>query len=149
MCVVPFAIAELGQKCLEAAPTFTVLSVWIIKIFQRYASKHLWPYKRRKNVKNQDGGLKVPLFDLKPSECHVRCQTLIGTYASTHSTFNLISPCNKHQNIQSHKATKIHTLKPCTVIWVFFFQNSSIIYDCTGNYPVILKLSISIWQKNH
>ena len=27
MCVVPFAIAELGQKCLEAAPTFTVLSV--------------------------------------------------------------------------------------------------------------------------
>ena len=42
--------------------------------------------KRQKNVKNQDGGLKVPLFDLKPSECHVRCQNLIiGTYASTHS----------------------------------------------------------------
>ena len=49
-CVVPFALAELGQKCLEAAPTLkygplnssiTVLSVWIIKIFQYYASKHL------------------------------------------------------------------------------------------------------------
>ena len=49
-CVIPFAIAELVQKCLEAAPTLkygplkssiTVLSVWIIKIFQCYASKHL------------------------------------------------------------------------------------------------------------
>ena len=25
-----------------------------------------------KIVKNQDGSLKVPLFDLKPIECHVR-----------------------------------------------------------------------------
>ena len=50
MCVVPFTIAELGQKCLEGAPTLkygpvnfsiTVLSVWIMKIFQCYASKHL------------------------------------------------------------------------------------------------------------
>ena len=66
--------------------------------------------KRQKNVKNQDGGLKVPLFDLKPSECHVRCQNLIiGTYASTHSTFNLIGPCNKHPNIQSHKETYAQT----------------------------------------
>ena len=49
-CVVPFALAELGQKCLEAAPTLkygplnssiTVLSASIIKIFQYYASKHL------------------------------------------------------------------------------------------------------------
>ena len=32
-----------------------------------------------KIVKNQDGGLKVPLFDLKPSECHVRWQNLIGS----------------------------------------------------------------------
>ena len=80
--------------------------------------------KRQKNVKNQDGGLKVPLFDLKPSECHVRCQNLIiGTYASTHSTFNLIGPCNKHPNIQSHKGTNIHMLKPLT--HELFFQNSS------------------------
>ena len=49
-CVVPFALAELGQKCLELAPTLkygllnssvTVFSIWIIKIFQCYASKHL------------------------------------------------------------------------------------------------------------
>ena len=53
-------------------------------------------------MKNQDGGFKVPLFDRKPSECHVRCQSLIGSYASTRSTFNLIGPCN---NIQTHKAT--------------------------------------------
>ena len=48
--VVPFALAKLGQKSLEAAPTLkygplnstiTVLSVWIIKIFQYHASKHL------------------------------------------------------------------------------------------------------------
>ena len=50
--VVPFALAKLGQKSLEAAPTLkyeplnstiTVLSVWIIKIFQYHASKHLKP----------------------------------------------------------------------------------------------------------
>ena len=43
-----------------------------------------------------------------------RCQDLIGSWASTHSTFNLIGSCNKHLNIQSHKATKIHTLTPLT-----------------------------------
>ena len=49
-CIIPFAKAELVQKCLEAAPTLkygplkssiTVLRVSIIKIFQCYASKHL------------------------------------------------------------------------------------------------------------
>ena len=49
-CVVTFAIAKLGQKCLEAASTLkygpfnssiTALSVWIITIFQCYASKYL------------------------------------------------------------------------------------------------------------
>ena len=95
--------------------------------------------KRRKHVKNQDGGLKVPFFDLKPSKCHVRCQDLFGSYAPTHIAFNLLGPYNKHPNIPSYKDTKpIHTLKPLT--YKLFFQNSSIIYDRTGNYPVILKL---------
>ena len=67
-------------------------------------------------MKNQDGGFKVPLFDRKPSECHVRCQSLIGSYASTRSTFNLIGPCN---NIQTHKATKPQSHKE------LFFQNGS------------------------
>ena len=35
--------------------------------------------KDEKIVKNHDGGLKMPLFDLKPSECHVRCQNFIGS----------------------------------------------------------------------
>ena len=60
-----------------------------------------------------------------------RCQDLIGSLASTHSTFNLIGSCNKHPNIQSYKvtklqrykATKIHTLTPLT--YELFFQNSS------------------------
>ena len=72
-------------------------------------------------MKNQHGGLKLPLFDLMPSECSVRCQNLIGSYASTHSTFNLIGSCNRNPNTQ---ATKIHTLKPLT--YRLFFQNSSI-----------------------
>ena len=61
----------------------------------------------------------MPVFDLKPSECHVSCQNLIGSYASTHSTFNLIGSCNRNPNTQSHKATEIHTLKPLT------YKNSS------------------------
>ena len=32
-----------------------------------------------------------------------RWQDLIGSYASTHSTFTLLGSCNKHPNIQSHK----------------------------------------------
>ena len=60
-----------------------------------------------------------------------RCQDLIGSLASTHSTFNLIGSCKKHPNIQSYKntklqrykATKIHTLTPLT--YELFFQNSS------------------------
>ena len=75
-------------------------------------------------MKNQDGDLKVPLFDLKPSEYQVRCQNRIGSYASTHRTFNLIGSCNRNPNTQSHKDTKIHTLKLST--YELFFQNSSI-----------------------
>ena len=49
-CVVSFAIAVFGQKCLEAASTLkyepsnsciTELLVWIMKIFKCFASKHL------------------------------------------------------------------------------------------------------------
>ena len=80
--------------------------------------------KDEKIVKNQDGDLKVPLFDLKPSEYQVRCQNRIGSYASTHSTFNLIGSCNRNPNTQSHKDTKIYTLKLST--YELFFQNSSI-----------------------
>ena len=36
-----------------------------------------------------------------------RCQNLLGSQASTHSTFNLIGPCNTHPNRQSHKRHKV------------------------------------------
>ena len=57
-CVVLFAIAELGQKCLEAAPTLkydplnssiTVLSVWIMKILNDMLQNTFSRNKRRKN----------------------------------------------------------------------------------------------------
>ena len=53
-----FAIAELGQKCLEAAPTLkydplnssiTVLSVWIMKILNDMLQNTFSRNKRRKN----------------------------------------------------------------------------------------------------
>ena len=57
-CVVPFAIAEFGQKCLEAASTLkyeplnsciTVHSVWIMKIFNVMLLNTCSRNKRRKN----------------------------------------------------------------------------------------------------
>ena len=60
-------------------------------------------------MKNQDRSLKEPLFDLEPSECDVRCQNLIGSYASTHSTFNLIGSCNRNLNTQNHRDTYAQT----------------------------------------
>ena len=39
------------------------------------------------------------------------CQNLIGSYASTHSTFNLIGSCNRNPNTQSHKDRKIQSHK--------------------------------------
>ena len=59
-------------------------------------------------VKNQDA-MSMPM------SLTVRCQNLIGSYTSTHSSFNLIGPRNKYPNIQIHKDTyQEHTLKPLT-----------------------------------
>ena len=82
--------------------------------------------KDEKIVKNQHSGLKLPLFDLKPSECNVRCQNLIGCYASTHSTFNLVGSCNRNPNTQSHK----HTYAQTTDIWPIFSINEVKCYHC-------------------
>ena len=59
-CVSPFAIAEFGQKCLEAASTlkYDPLNSCIT------AHSDAAVIKEEKILKNQDGGLKVPLFDL-------------------------------------------------------------------------------------
>ena len=58
----------------------------------------------------------MPLFDLKQYLLTVRYQNLIGSSASTHTTFNLIGPCNKHPKIQSHKDANAQT----TDIWAIF-----------------------------
>ena len=60
MCVSPFAIAEFVQKCLEAASTlkYDPLKSCIT------AHSDAAVIKEEKILKNQDGGLKVPLFDL-------------------------------------------------------------------------------------
>ena len=74
-CVVP--IAELGQKCLEAAST---LKYETLKQLHHCSQHHedvsmlcfqtpVPVIKDEKIVKDQDGGLKVPLFDLY--QCHV------------------------------------------------------------------------------
>ena len=70
-------------------------------------------------MKNQDGGLKVPLFHLKPGKRHVRCQNLIGSYASTQIPSILFAPATE---IRTHKVTKINILKPLT--YELFLQNS-------------------------
>ena len=72
-------------------------------------------------MKNDNGGLKLPLFDLWRSDAMFRCQNLLGSQLGT---FNLnYWPPATH--IRTDKATKIHTLTPLTYE-LFFFQNSSI-----------------------
>ena len=54
---------------------------------------------------------KCQLFDLK--QCYVRCQNLIGPYASTNSTFSLTGPCRTGLKIATDmvaNATNIFSL---------------------------------------
>ena len=70
-------------------------------------------------MKNQDGGLKVPLFDFKPSECHVDAKiSLVPTHQLIVPS-TLLAPAteiriHKATKTERYKATKIHTLKPLT-----------------------------------
>ena len=67
--------------------------------------------KEEKNCKESRWRSQSALVDLKPSECHVRCKNVIGSYASTRSIFNLIGSFNRNRNTQSHKDTKIQSHK--------------------------------------
>ena len=60
MCVSPFAIVEFGQKCLEAASTLKYEPLNSCTTVHSDAAV----IKEEKIVKNQDGGPKVPMFDL-------------------------------------------------------------------------------------
>ena len=123
--VVPFATAELGHKCLEAAaiqklePLQLHLCVWIIKIFKCHASEHLLAVtKDEKNLKNQNGGLKVPLFDLYVM---FRCQNLFGSLhvqLIVPSTLLALQHTSKETRPPSHKDTYGQT----TDISAFFFK---------------------------
>ena len=132
-CVVPFTIAELGQKCLEAASTLkyeplnscmTVHSVWIMTIFNVMLLNTCIRNERRKNCEESiwqsQSALVWPLT--MPCLIDARISWLVPNHP-IQSTFNLIGSSNKHPNIQSHKVTKIHKLTPLT--YELFFQNSS------------------------
>ena len=134
-CVVPFAIAEFGQKCLEAASTLkyeplnsciTVHSIWIMKIFNVMLPNTCTHNKRWKIVKNQHGGLKVPLFDLWQYRtiCLIDAKIWLVPKLQLIVPSTLLAPAT---NIRSHKAMKIHTFTPLTYE-IFFQKNSSIIH---------------------
>ena len=122
-CVVPFALAELGQKSWSSSHTKLCTPQTAASLYSAFES---WRYfnvmllntfsrnKRRKNCEESRWLSPSALVWPSAKSLTVRCQNLIGSYVSTHSTFNLIGPRNKHPNIQSHKATKIHTPKPLT-----------------------------------
>ena len=115
--VVPFEIAELGQMSWSSTHTKIWTRQQLYHCTQRLNHENismlclltpLAVIKDVKIVKNQDAMSMSMLLT-------VRCQNLIGSYTSTHSSFNLIGPRNKYPNIQIHKDTyQQHTLKPLT-----------------------------------
>ena len=87
-------------------------------------------FSHNKIVKNQNGGLKVLLFDLQCSNVMFRCQNFIG---SQHSTSQYLYPywplqhTSEQTKPQSHKATKSqsHKAKKIPLTYELLFQNSS------------------------
>ena len=104
-----------GASLYSAFESWRYFSVMLLNTFSRN--------KRRKNCEESRLRSLSALVWFYAMSLTVRCQNLVGSYAWTHSTFNLIGSCNKHPNIQRHKAIKTHTLKPLT--YELFFQNSS------------------------
>ena len=116
-CVVPFALAELGHMSWSSSHTKICTRYTAASLYSAFES---WRYfnvillntfrrnKRRKNCEESRWLSPIALVWPSAKSLTVRSQNLIGSYVSTHSTFNLIGPCNRHPNIQSQKATKIH-----------------------------------------
>ena len=125
-CIVPFVIAKLGQKYLEAASTLkyeplnsciTVHSIWIMKIFNVMLLNTCSCNKRQKNCEESRWQSQSALVWPLAMPCLNRCQDLIGYQASTHSNLQpywLLQQTSEHTKSQSHiaTATKIHTLTP-------------------------------------
>ena len=118
-CVVPFAIAELGQMSWRnthtkiwpdpstAASLYSAFESW--RYFNVMLLNTFSCHKRRKNWEESRWRSLRALAWPYSKSLTVRCQNLIVCYASTHSTFNLLGPCNKHPNIQSQKDTYAQT----------------------------------------
>ena len=86
MCIVPFTIAEFGQKCLEAASRIkyeplnsciTVHGIWIMKIFNVMLLNTCSHNKRRKNCEESRWRSQSALVRLLAMACLNRCQDLI------------------------------------------------------------------------
>ena len=74
--------------------------------------------KDDKIVKNQDGGLKVLLFDLKRSNVMFSCEiSFVPSYQLIVPSTYIMAPAT---HIPTDKATKIHTLTPLTYELFFF-----------------------------
>ena len=78
---------------------------------------------------------KCPCSTL-PMPCLNRWQDLIGSQASTHSTFNFIGSFNKHPKIQSHKDTYAHI----TDIWAIFSKIDK---------NKLISVTASSWEKQN
>ena len=105
-------------------------------------------FSHNKIVKNQNGGLKVPLFDLQCSNVMFRCQNFIG---SQHSTSQHLYPywplqhTSEQTKPHSQKATKPQSqkdtrtsLRPLT--YELLFQNGSkitVLMDRISHVPPI------------
>ena len=97
---------QTAASLYSAFESWRYFNVMLLNTFSRN--------KRRKNCEESRWLSPRALVWPSAKSLTVRSQNLIGSYVSTHSTFNLIGPCNRHPNIQSQKATKIHTPKPLT-----------------------------------
>ena len=100
----------------------TVHSVWIMTIFNVMLLNSCSRNKRWKNCEESIWQSQSALVWSLTMPCLIDAKISLVPKHPTQGTFNLIGSCNKHPNIQSHKATKIDTLTPLT--YELFFQNS-------------------------
>ena len=118
---------ELGQKYLHRSSThmhentgtlkpscITVLSVLIMKMFKCYASINTFSRNKSRKKCEESRWRSQSAFVWPAAMSCLDAKISLVPLASTDTIFNLIDPCNAHPNTQSHRATKIHTIRPLT-----------------------------------
>ena len=127
-CVVPFTIAELGQKCVEAASTLkyeplnsciTLQSVWIMTIFNVTLLNTCSCNKRWKNCEESIWQSQSALVWPSTMPCLIDAKISLVPKHQLIVPSTLLAPAT---NFRTYKATKIDTLTPLT--YGLFFQNS-------------------------